>query len=91
MLQVLLSGVDANPGIWDLISGIKSGEKGDLRFVKDLALVGFGPEVLSSCSIKGTKRGQKKDGEKTARPPLNPNMLKQIYGMFVLCTLVHLP
>jgi hypothetical protein len=79
--QPLINGIDAAPEIWDVIRGIKSGEKGDLMFIKHLCIIAFGPEILAASSIKGTKRGIKKGEDKEPRPPLNNSMVQEVFGM----------
>lgn len=62
--------------------GIPSGQKKDLRFIKDLCMVAFGPETLAKCSIYGTAKGRKKagDSEHEKKDPLNPTILEAVKG-----------
>lgn len=64
-----------------LIWSAKKGEKGDIKFVKELAIVAFGPEVFAASSVYGTLRGQKKGDESSVKkPPLDKTTLAAIRG-----------
>ena len=80
----LCPGVKIDDSIWNLISGIKRGMKADLKFIKDLTIAAFGPEVLATSTNKGTAKGGRKkaDGEspRQKKPPMDPNILKAIKG-----------
>lgn len=69
--------------MWTYIRSAKHGEKGDLFFIKNVAVVVFGPELLAASSIKGTKRGQKKlkTGDTSApKPGLDKDLLAKVKG-----------
>jgi len=62
---------------------IPSGEKKDLRFIKYLAMVFFGPEVLAASTIYGTAKGGRKksdESNKTKSPALDKTILRTVLG-----------
>jgi len=63
------------------------GKKRDLQFVKDLAIVAFGPEVLASLNIFGTAKGGNRNRdfpvtERSEKPRLDIDTLEVIRGEF---------
>lgn len=79
----LCNGVIISAGIWNLISTVKRGERSDIKYIKDLCIAAFGPEVLASSSIKGTARGGRKtEGPREKKPALDKTILSAIKGNF---------
>lgn len=66
----------------EMILKIGPGPKKDLKFIKELGIVLFGPEVLAGSSIFGTKKGAKAKGEETklAKPKLDNVKLNALEG-----------
>lgn len=77
---ILCEKVAIDPELRKLIWSIAAGEKKDIQFIKDLALVAFGPEVLAASSIKGTLKGRKKGEERKKKEALDPIILKAVRG-----------
>lgn len=92
----LCPGVFIKRTVWTAIQAIPTKAKKDKMFIKDLVLAAFGPEVVASSTIKGTKKGgrkkKKQDGEEDEKehvqPKLDPTILKAVRGIVFNLSLI---
>lgn len=89
--HILCQGVTVPLKIWEAIEALSPKPSKDKIYIKDVALVTFGPEVLASSTIFGTNRGRarrrgtaEEQGDKEAeakKPALNPKLLQVVKGI----------
>jgi len=70
-----------SPQLKEMVLKIPSGPKKDTKFIKELSISMFGPEVLASSSLHGTKKGSKSKGETEKKP--KPKLDKSKYNAVI--------
>lgn len=81
---MLCPGVVIQPEHCRAIWSIGPGRNKDKRFIKDLTLVAYGPEVLAASTVFGTRKGgiKKEDiAPDAVKPSLNKITLNAIRGI----------
>ena len=81
----LCPGVLISQEMKKMIWSAPPGAKRDFRFIKELAIVAYGPETFGRSTVYGTLKGCKKasDGPKVKEPALDPDILKAIRSEFL--------